>query len=68
MTPENKAALITTAQPAIAPRVLRDRLDLESVATGRRVLVIDTGLRTTSNGKENVPEHAFLQSPKRRQP
>ena len=53
MTPENKAVLITTAQPAVAPRVLRDRLDLEGHHRPR-VLVIDTGLRTTSNGKENV--------------
>ncbi len=67
MTPENKAALITTAQPASAPSILRQRLDLEGHERPR-VLVIDTGLRTTSIGKENVPEHAFLQSPKRRQP
>ena len=67
MTPENKAVLITTAQPAVAPRVLRDRLALEGHQRPR-VLVIDTGLKTMSNGKENVPEHAFLQSPSRRQP
>jgi Subtilase family len=67
MTPENKAVLITTAEPTVAPRRLPGPLDVE----GRdrpRVLVIDTGLRTASNGKENEPEHAFLRSVDRRQP
>ena len=67
MTPENKAVLITTAEPTVAPRYLRRRLDL--VGHRRpRVLVIDTGLRTASKGRQNVPEHAFLQSADRHEP
>ena len=67
MTPENKAVLITTAEPDGAPRRLREPLDLDG-HHGRGSSCIDTGLRTTSNGKENVPEHAFLRSADRRQP
>jgi hypothetical protein len=61
MTPENKAVLITTAEPTVAPRFLREPLDL-SGHRRPRVLVLDTGLRTAANGKENHPEHAFLRS------
>ena len=66
-TPENKAVLITTAEPTVAPRYLRDRLDLDGHRRPR-VLVIDTGLSTASTGTENVPEHAFLRSPDPLQP
>ncbi len=59
--------LITTAEPTVAPRHLRDPLDLEGYRRPR-VLVIDTGLRTASTGDENVPEHTFLRSPDPRQP
>ena len=62
MTPENKAVLITTAEPTVAPRACAEPLDLDGHRRPR-VLVIDTGLRTASNGKENEPEHAFLRSP-----
>ena len=62
MTPENKAVLITTAEPTVAPRFLREPLDLNGHRRPR-VLVLDTGLRTAANGKENDPEHAFLRSP-----
>ena len=67
MTPENKAVLITTAEPTVAPPYLRRRLDLEGHRRPR-VLVIDTGLRTASQGRQNVPEHAFLRSADRREP
>jgi Subtilase family len=67
MTPENKAVLLTTAEPTVAPRHLRDPLDLEGHRRPR-VLVIDTGLSTASDGTETVPEHAFLRSPDPRQP
>ncbi|HET9665463.1 MAG TPA: hypothetical protein VFP09_01855, partial [Desertimonas sp.] len=66
-TPENKAVLITTAEPTVAPSYLRRRLDLEGHRRPR-VLVIDTGLRTASQGRQNVPEHAFLRSADRREP
>ena len=66
-TPENKAVLITTAEPTVAPSYLRRSLDLEGHRRPR-VLVIDTGLRTASQGRQNVPEHAFLRSADRREP
>jgi Subtilase family len=61
LTPENRAALMTAAEPTVAPRYLREPLDLHGHRRPR-VLVLDTGLRTVTNGKENQPEHAFLRS------
>jgi subtilisin family serine protease len=64
MTPENKAALITTAEPATAPSILRQPLRLDGYRRPR-VLVLDTGLRTASIDGASQPEHAFLRSPDR---
>ena len=58
---ENKAVLITTAEPTVRLVACPNR-SISTVTTGRAVLVIDTGLRTASNGEENEPEHAFLRS------
>ena len=44
--------LITTAEPTVGAAPLREPLDLEGHRRPR-VLVIDTGLRTASNGNEN---------------
>jgi Subtilase family len=67
MTPENKAVLLTTAEPTVAPRALREPLDIDGYRQPR-VLVIDTGLRTANTGGENHPEHAFLRAPDPRRP
>jgi subtilisin family serine protease len=64
MTPENRAVLITTAEPAVRPRSRREPLRLDGHVRPR-VLVLDTGLRTTSIDGESQPEHAFLRSPDR---
>jgi subtilisin family serine protease len=64
MTPENKAVLITTAEPTIRPRSLRQPLRLDGHRRPR-VLVLDTGLRTESVDGESRPEHAFLRGPDR---
>jgi hypothetical protein len=64
MTPENRAALITTAEPSVASAMLRRPLRLAGYRRPR-VLVLDTGLRTASVGGENQPEHAFLRGPTR---
>jgi hypothetical protein len=60
MTPENRAVLLTTAEPTIAPAELRRPLDLPGHRRPR-VLVIDTGLRTEVAESGPRPEHAFLQ-------
>jgi Subtilase family len=64
ITPENKAALITTAAPTTAPSMFRQPLRLDGHRRPR-VLVLDTGLSTASIDGENQPEHAFLRSPDR---
>jgi hypothetical protein len=63
-TPENRAALITTAEPTAAPALLRQPLRLDGHRRPR-VLVLDTGLRTASIDGESQPEHAFLRGPDR---
>ena len=52
--------LLSTAEPAEQPRVLRTRLSI----SGRRrpqILVLDTGLHTVAGNEARRPEHEFLE-------
>jgi hypothetical protein len=55
-----RRVLLSTADPAEAPRFLRERLNLED-RRRPQVLVLDTGLRTTVENGTRRPEHRLLE-------